>query len=272
MKKLFTLLCVAAVLPQLLTCSLANAPAKLCAEYLVSTSDEVAMGNNFNNQILADKQNYPIYSKNQAFINYIDSIGQSIVKHQTDRPDTGGLKFSFTVIAQDTVVNAFSLLGGHVFVYTGLIKAAKNEAELAAVIAHEIGHITNRHGVLALCASQFLNDATKLVVGDSSLIGQVMNSMAMLQFSKGNEYQADTCAVKFLIASGYNPYGMKTFLGTLKALYGDTPTMFEPFSDHPTNTSRIELVGQAISRHDPTPADSTSLLYADRFNQHKATM
>jgi predicted Zn-dependent protease len=101
---------------------------------LMSDADEIALGNKLKAQILADTLNYPRYHGNDSVISYINQMGQTIADAQKDR-DT--FPFTFTIIKNDSTINAFSIPGGHVFVYTGLLKAASNGAEVAGVVAHE---------------------------------------------------------------------------------------------------------------------------------------
>jgi predicted Zn-dependent protease len=118
------------IIPVLFSC---NTLTDIVRPILLSEDDEIALGNKFKKQIIADTINYPPYKKSQEVIDYINSMGQTIAGKQDDRPD---LSFSFTIIAQDTVINAFAVPGGHVFIYTGLLKAAQSGAEVAGVVAH----------------------------------------------------------------------------------------------------------------------------------------
>ena len=129
-------------------------------------------------------------------------------------------------------------MGGHVFVYRGLLKNARNAAEVAGVLAHEIGHITQYHSVNRLVQASMVENVNGIIFGeDTSSLGAtitgLLENMAFLKYSKEDEYQADSCSVVYTENVSINPYGMKTFLGHLRELYGNTPKIFETFSDHP---------------------------------------
>jgi len=219
------------------------------ADWFVSDSDEVAMGDNFYKQIRANPSEYPVMDtvgneKHKKIVDYIDSIGKAVASKQTARPENKFLKYKFTVIDIDTVINAFAIPGGNVFIYRGLIRAARNEAEIAGVMAHEIAHITQKHGVQTMVKAAGITYVEKLIFGDSSLLVDVANTLLFLKFSRENEFEADSCAAEFLIKAGYNPSGMKTFL---QLLAQNSNWTFEPLSTHPDTDDRVKRVGDLIA-------------------------
>ncbi len=240
---LFTLLLI---LPNFYQC---NKIVESVAEWFVSDSEEVALGTQFYNQIKSDPKNYPIIDtvgnwKYRLLVNYIDSITRVIVKNQNARPENKHLKYKVSVI-NDTTVNAFAIPGGYIFIYTGLIKVASDEAQIAGVLAHELGHITQRHGVKKLVEMMGIKYVQQLIFGnDPNLIIEAMTALLFLKFSRENEFEADSCAIDFLISAGYNPKGMKTFL---QLLAQNSSWSFEPLSTHPDNEKRINAVTTIIS-------------------------
>ena len=215
-------------------------------EWFISDEEEVALGTDFYEQIIADEDEYPLLDtignpKNKMIVDYVDSIGRWIATHQTARPENEYLTYNFSVIDKDTTVNAFAVPGGYVFIYTGLLKVAENEAEIAGVLAHEIGHIAQRHGVNRMGMSY----VKELLFGnDPGLIVDAVSALVFLKFSREDEYEADSCAVEFLISGGYNPSGMKTFLELLAENSGWN---FEPLSTHPETGKRVEAVASLIA-------------------------
>ena len=251
---------IASLLPVLLTCS---AVTTFMRPLLISDSDEVTLGAKFQSEILADTKNYPLYTKNAEVINYIDTLGQSIASVQSDRND---LSFTFQVIDNDSVINAFCVPAGHVFIYTGLLKAAQSGAEVAGVLAHEIGHVTMRHGVNRLVQQYGLEFVNQIVFGSNasatSMIAGLLENMLFLKFSRNDEYQADSCGVTYLSLHRYNPYGMTNFFQTLLSKYGDSP--METFSDHPNTSERIKRLQGLIGKMSNPPAPSST------FGLHQA--
>jgi beta-barrel assembly-enhancing protease len=105
----------------------------------ISDREEIQLGKEINQHLV--NSDIKLY-RNQNVNRYVNQIGQWLAKNST-RPD---IPYTFQVV-QDESVNAFATMGGYVYVTTGLLKAADNEAQLASVIAHEIGHIASRHSI-----------------------------------------------------------------------------------------------------------------------------
>jgi beta-barrel assembly-enhancing protease len=226
----------------------------MLTNFIISDEDEISLGQKFSAQISADSVTYRHYTKDTAIINYIRRMGQAIADVQNDRRN---VPFSFTII-DDTVVNAFSLPGGPVYIYKGLLKKAGSGAEIAGVLAHEIGHITMRHGARKMAEMYGVQIVNQILFGSDSsaaaTIASLLAGMAFLKVGRDNEYEADSCGVAYSVSARYNPYGMKNFFQTLSSLYGDTP--FELLSDHPATSERINNVQRLINKL-PTPPLST---------------
>lgn len=229
---------------------------------IVSDKDEVALGDKFKAEILADSDSFPVHN-DQVIRNYVDSIGQVIANSQNDRRT---IDYTFTVIDKD-VINAFAIPGGHVFVYAGLIRSCRNEAELAGVIAHEVGHITKRHSMqrmVQMYGAQFLLD---ILLGDESNLTQVMagltTNLALLKYGRDNEFEADSLAVEYSILAGYNPRGMETFLTLLGEKSGDAGIL-QLLSTHPATGDRVERVRDLVERKGENL--QVELLYEQNFS------
>jgi beta-barrel assembly-enhancing protease len=220
----------------------------------ISDEQEVELGTKYRDQIEADSGTYPLYTAktgyNQKLVTYIDSIGQNIVGHQDDRTD---IDFSFKVINNDSIINAFAVPGGFVYVYTGLLLKAKNEAEIAGVLAHEIAHVAKRHGAKQLVKQYGVSMLLDVLIGDSSAIRTVVDissGLLFLKYGRDNEFEADSCATEYLISTGYNPTGMKSFLEFLASL-GSSPKLLEFMSTHPNTGDRVAAVGKIIDGKSP---------------------
>ena len=153
---------------------------------------------------------------------YVDQIGERL-KEVSELPD---LDFTFTLLNSD-VVNAFALPGGYVYVSRGLMALAENEAEVAGVIAHEIGHVTARHsaqrysrGVVAQGATTIGTLAAAILLGgDAAKLAQQVGGTAakgvLASYSREQEFQSDELGVRYLTRAGYDPTAMATFLEKL---------------------------------------------------------
>jgi hypothetical protein len=231
--------------------------------WLPSDAEETTMGNNFYLSIIKDSVNYKLY-KDTTVVNYVKNLGRGLVSAQTVRPENTDFHYNFDVINNDTVVNAFAMPGGHMFVYTGLILKVHNEAELAGAMYHELGHVILRHGVKALVNQYSVSLLAQLIQGDSSLIGLVVDGLKFLKYSQSNEYEADSVSCELLNHDSYNPYGMPDFLGVLYSLYGDGSLPFEFLSDHPLTSTRITATKRIIGRMSSADT-SAAALYASRL-------
>ena len=147
---------------------------------------------------------------------YVDSIGQFLAR-TSNAPDVG---YTFTIL-NSPVINAFALPGGYVYVTRGLIGLAENEAELAGVIAHEIGHVAARHGaqrhsknVLTGIGLTILGIATE----SSALtnIASVGAQAVLSSYSREDEFEADQLGVGYLSRAGFDTDSMSTFLSKME--------------------------------------------------------
>jgi predicted Zn-dependent protease len=232
--------------------------------FVLSDNDEVELGNKFKAQILADPVTYPPFKGDQRVSQFVDSLGRVLSSVQKDRST---LVFTFTIL-EDTTMNAFAIPGGHVFVHTGLLKAVRNSAELAGVLAHEIGHITQYHGADRLVGGEFVGFVNQILFGNeatiSSAVSGLLENMAFMQLSQKDEFEADSCAVAYTSSASINPKGMYDFLGILKDTYGESPKIFEPFSTHPPLTERMDRVKHVINNTTGAPIGETAL-YRDEY-------
>lgn len=185
--------------------------------------------------------------------NYVRSLGD-VLAASSELPN---IKWTFTLLDSD-VTNAFALPGGYVYVTRGLLSLAENEAQLAAVIGHEIGHVTARHGAqrdaqgtlatVGVVGAQILG----AVLGGAQVgraAGQLVGITAqgyVASYSRSQEYEADTLGVRYTGRVGFDPYGMSGFLAKLNAeknlmakLRGQTPRGSSYLDTHPPTQERV---------------------------------
>ncbi|WP_309743077.1 M48 family metallopeptidase [Chamaesiphon sp. OTE_20_metabat_361] len=220
----------------------------------VSDAQEISLGADTNRALLNDK--VKIY-QNSAANSYVDRIGQRLARN-SGRPN---LKYTFQVVEDDNV-NAFATMGGFVYVNTGLLKAADNEAQLAGVMGHEIGHITGRHSLQRLKQATVQQGIGSLVGVDRNQIAQIAAQVAFtLPNSRNDEYDADKRGLGMMIQSGYAPTGMPEFLKKL-ARGNSTP---EFLNTHPGASERVSRLQGMIPN---TYRNRTEGLSASAYKQN----
>jgi predicted Zn-dependent protease len=178
-----------------------------------------------------------------------DSRVSGIGRRLAARSSMPNLPWRFRVIERGDA-NAFALPGGYVYVTSGLLRRVRSDSELAGVLAHEITHVTMRHGTNQ--ASKAMLAQMPLQILGSRLGGGLVGNLAQLgvslglnslflKYSRGAETQADVGAVQLMRRSGYSPSGLVSFMQTLGRNGGGF------FSDHPSPSNRIGRIQQEIA-------------------------
>jgi beta-barrel assembly-enhancing protease len=201
----------------------------------ISDAQEASLGAQTNQAIVSDK--VKIY-QNPAVSNYVDRIGQRLARNSA-RPN---IKYTFQVVEDDSI-NAFATMGGFVYINTGLMKAADNEAQLAGVIGHEIGHITGRHAIQHIKQAAIAQGLTSLAGVDRDRIVQIASQLVFtLPNSRQDEYDADRRGLTTMIQTGYAPTAMPEFMK--KLIGGNSAPEF--ISSHPAVTERVANLNKMI--------------------------
>ncbi|NER03010.1 MAG: M48 family metalloprotease [Okeania sp. SIO3C4] len=203
----------------------------------LSDRQEVELGKQIDRQILKQR-NVKLY-RDRAANEYINRIGQRLAA-ASPRPD---IPYTFQVVEDDSI-NAFATMGGFVYINTGLMKAAENEAELASVVSHEIAHIASRHAVKQLRQTLLAQGLATAAGVDDNVAVQVGVELALRRpKSREAEFEADGIGIETLGRAGYAQYGAITFME--KLLKKGSPPSF--LSTHPATSARIEQMKQMIN-------------------------
>jgi predicted Zn-dependent protease len=158
-------------------------------------------------------------------------------------------KYDFHLLADDQTINAFALPGGPVFVTYALFSQL-NEAQLAGVLGHEIGHVIGRHSAERIADSNFWQTISMgaSVGADAGGIVNSIGQNTLLTNGREDELESDELGVLFMIQSGYDPYEMIKVMEILKAAAG--PNKVPEFqSTHPDPDNRIEKIKEAIDKY-----------------------
>ena len=213
----------------------------------ISDQEEVELGRQINQMVLS--QQYQLYNNRQVQ-QYVDQVGQGLVAAS----DSRDIPYTFQVVSSDEI-NAFATPGGFVYVTTGLLQEADNEAQLASVLAHEIAHINERHSVQALRRAVLAQGIAETAGIETSTLAQVGYQLAFeLPRSRDYEYAADAQGLEILQAAGYPPQSFVNFLEQLM----DSSGQPEFLRTHPTSASRIREIRSQYSASASAPRQGTS--------------
>jgi len=205
---------------------------------------------------------YGLY-ENEKVNAYVQEIGQKVAA-DTER---GDVEYKFYVL-DSPIVNAFAVPGGYIYVTRGLLALAGSEAELAAVLAHETGHITGKHsaeryshGVLASVGTAVLSAAVDKG-GVSKALGLGSN-LYMKSYSRTQENEADTLGLRYMTRAGYDPAAMSSFLeglhnhAVLQSRISGDPAVENGvaayFSTHPQTKERVAKTRKEAQAYTPAP-------------------
>ncbi len=232
----------------------------------ISGAQEQAEGRRLHPEIL--RQFGPAL-ENPSLQRYVDSVGQLLAR-TVERRD---LAYTFTVIDSD-VANAFAIPGGYIYVTSGLLALFDSEAELAAVLGHELGHITALHyargrgqailAQLGVLAAGILAGRAAPGSGAERIVGELGGKAAfayLRSFSRENEYESDDLGIRYLARAGYDTGAVARMLGKLRAhgrleaeLAGRSPEGIDRFdytATHPAPMARIRRAAAKAARTKP---------------------
>lgn len=241
---------------------------------LLSRQQEIQMGTEAMGQLT---QEYGGVVSDRQLQAYVTRVGMSMVPYT--EADYADLPWEFTLLDSD-VINAFALPGGKVFVSRGLAQKMTNEAQLAAVLGHEIGHVTARHandrisrqlvlaGVVAgasIAAGQSDDDLIR--IGVPVLVGTAGTGFA-LSFDRGQETESDKLGMRYMTRAGYDPRGMLQLMQILEAESG-APSQPEWLSTHPLPSTRIREIERQLTegRYSEMVSSPEYGLYQERFER-----
>jgi predicted Zn-dependent protease len=208
----------------------------------LSDRQEIQLGQQINEQLTTEE--FRLY-RDPAITDYVDQIGQRLAPY-SDRSD---IPYVFQVV-DDSQINAFATMGGYVYVTTGLIRIADNEAQLASVIGHEIGHIAGRHAVEQMREMAIAQGVASAAGLDRNVAVGIGVELALRRpNSRQDELEADQKGLANMIRAGYAASAMPAFMEKLQG-QGSIPSFL---STHPATSARITALNQQI---DPATANN----------------
>lgn len=194
----------------------------------------------------------------------VDRVGQRLVQQSdASKPeDPYREHFEFHLLADDRTVNAFALPGGQIFITRALYEKLQNEAQLAGVLGHEMGHVINRHSAQQMAKGQLgqlLTSAVAVGASDPDHRGRgqmaaaaaaMANKMMQLRYSRGDESEADSYGLRYMAQAGFNPEAMLGVMRILKKVGGASGTP-EFLLTHPLPENRLEDIARILKQKYP---------------------
>ncbi|HET9383866.1 MAG TPA: M48 family metallopeptidase, partial [Gemmatimonadales bacterium] len=213
---------------------------------LVSESQEIRMGQQYDSQVVAAIGLYP----DPALQSYVQTLGARLAA-TSERPN---LPWTFRVV-DDPAVNAFAVPGGFIYVTRGILAHMTNEAQLATVLGHEIGHVTARHTAAQMSKEQLAtlglvvgSIASKQVAQYAGVASQAL-SVLFLKFSRDNENQADELGVRYSSRANFDSREMANVMRLLDKLSSESGGRLpEWLATHPDPGNRVEHINQLVAK------------------------
>jgi predicted Zn-dependent protease len=217
------------------------------AKALISTDQENQIGLQVK-QELEQKEKIK-YLDDPQVVSYVRGVANRVIElGKRDRPD---VQWQVNVIDDPKTVNAFATPGGFLYVFSGLLAAADDEAQLAGVMAHETGHVVARHSARNMITAYGLEAVASLAGGQNpglltQLATTIVGNGLMLKHSRNDETEADEYGARYASGAGYDPHALIAFFHTLQQKEGSMPGVMVFLSDHPATSDRIAHLEQYI--------------------------
>jgi predicted Zn-dependent protease len=213
---------------------------------LISEAQEIEMGREADKDVVSSIGLYP----DESMQRYVQALGARIAA-TTERP---ALPWTFRVV-DDAAVNAFAIPGGFIYVTRGIMTHLNSEAELAAILGHEIGHVTARHSVSQMSKQQLaqVGFAAGMIFSPEFAqygnLAQVAMGLMFMKFSRSDESQSDALGMKYMMSGGYDPRTLVDVFGMLDALSQQSSAGRLPqwMSTHPDPENRQVWAAKAVA-------------------------
>ena len=236
---------------------------------LMSEQQEISLGQKYSTEI---REQMPAYS-DPLLEELVQRVGKKLVNH-SHRPE---LDYHFTIV-DSAQVNAFALPGGYIYITRGMLAYLNSEAELAAVLGHEIGHVTARHSVRQQSTSTVTGILGAVLAASTGIQGadsltNIAGTAIVRGYGREHELEADRLGAEYLARSGYDPEAMLKVVSILKnqesfevavaKQEGRQPNVYHGlFSTHPDNDARFREVIDAAKKY---KTDDTSRVGRDSY-------
>ena len=207
----------------------------------ISTDKEIEIGRGIAATIAG---RFPV-SGDAALTRYVNLVGLTVAS-QAPR---GDITYRFAVL-ETPIVNAYAAPGGYIFITRGSLGLIRSEAELAGVLAHEVGHVNRRHVIEQIRKSDTMREVKNTLDLRGATLDRVVGSGTDALFtglSRGDELEADSLGIEYASSAGYDPGGLAAFIGRLDRHAGEGPVS-EFFATHPRPNERVDRLNSIAQR------------------------
>lgn len=227
---------------------------------------EIAIGQEFAASLLGAK---PLLN-DPALQKYVNTLGRWLAS-QSERPD---LPWTFGVLNDDGF-NAFATPGGSIFVTKGLLARMRNEAELAGVLSHEIGHVIRKHYLKAIQSNAVTGLGVDLLADNinkgsaelKTFAANIFKDVYARGLDKDDEYEADRVGVVIAARAGFDAYGLPSVLQTLQSQNPQDKGFSLLFETHPTPTDRLDRLNRAMGTRFESSTGSAGKPFSERSKE-----
>jgi len=222
----------------------------------ISTAKEVDIGRGIAATIAG---RFPV-STDTALSRYVNLVGLTVASQDP----RGDIEYRFAVLETPTV-NAYAAPGGYIFVTRGALALMQSEAELAGVLAHEVGHVNRKHVINQIRKSDTMREVRDQLDIQGATLDRVVGTGSNALFmglSRGDELEADSAGIEYASAAGYDPGGLAAFITRLDRHAGEGPVT-EFFATHPQPGERTERLNAIAGRENLPPG----AVLAERFRK-----
>jgi len=230
--------------------------------HVVSVQRESRVGQKMARQI---EDRMTVLAEQDQLTVYVDEVGTQIALQN----NPWAADFSFRVVRDPHMVNAFALPGGRIYITTGLLRQLDNEAELAGVLAHEVAHVSRRHYARNMGREMLMSWAKKFLGGTEHRVFDagtfLTTSVTFLRMRQEDELEADYEGTLYIYDIGYDPGATTTLMQKLLDMEQKTPDLLRFFAmTHPPSSERLEAL---IDLRDTLPEKDTLSLGEERYRE-----
>jgi beta-barrel assembly-enhancing protease len=257
----------------LLAACTTTACSKTAAELFISPEQENMLGAQIKLELEKGAEGMPPirYLQDPELRGYILGLAEKVVAlGRMQKPE---FSWKVEVIDDPTQVNAFATPGGYLYVFTGLLRAAENEAEVVGVMGHEVGHVLARHYAQRLVQTYTLQGLIAIALGENpnalaDLGASVLAQGYLLSHSRDAETEADDYGARLASQAMFDPTGLATFFVKLEMEQGQVPSIFKYLSGHPPPGDREKHIREFITREKLT----IGVLNREKFQEMRSKL